>query len=94
MAFYREAKMAFEIASDISAKSATRNEGAALTAVEAQRLIGVCVELLDLYSKVIGQVDPAVGEMIAFAHDEALTSVHYSKSSAIFESPALFSAVK
>jgi hypothetical protein len=47
-----------------------------LTAGDAQKLIGICVELLDLCSKVTGQVDPAVGILIAFAHDEALTSVH------------------
>jgi hypothetical protein len=73
--------MAYEIAVDRLAKSATRNEEATLTAFEAQRLIGICVELLDLCSKVTGQIDPAVGEMIAFARDEALTSVHYSKAS-------------
>jgi hypothetical protein len=74
--------MACEIAVDGSAKSATRGEEATLTAYEAQRLIGICVELIDLCSKVTGQIDPAVGEMIAFARDEALTSAYYSKSSA------------
>jgi hypothetical protein len=74
--------MAYEIAVDRTAKSATRDEEATLTACEAQRLIGICAELLDLCSKVTGQIDPAVGQMIAFARDEALTGVHYSKSSA------------
>ncbi len=77
--------MAYEMAVDRSAKSATRNEEATLTIFEAQRLIGICVELLDLCSKVTGQIDPAVGEMIAFARDEALTSVHYSNSSTTFD---------
>jgi hypothetical protein len=79
--------MAYEIAVDRPARSATRNEEAGLTTYEAQRLIGICVELLDLCSKVTGQIDPAVGEMIAFARDEALTSVHYSKSSTIYDRP-------
>jgi hypothetical protein len=77
--------MPYEMAVDRSAKSATRNEEATLTIFEAQRLIGICVELLDLCSKVTGQIDPAVGEMIAFARDEALTSVHYSNSSTAFD---------
>jgi len=74
--------MACEMASENSAKLAKRSEEATLTAFEAQRLIGICVELLDLCSKVTGQIDPAVGELIGFAHDQAFTSVHYGKSSA------------
>jgi hypothetical protein len=69
-----------------SARSAKRNEQATLTAHEAQRLIGICAELVDLCSKVTGQIDPAVGEMIAFAHDEVLTSVVEAKS--CFDFPA------
>jgi hypothetical protein len=43
---------------DESARSAKRNEQATLTAFGAQRLIGICVELVDLCSKVTGQIDP------------------------------------
>ncbi len=68
---------------DESARSAKRNEQATLTAFEAQRLIGICAELVDLCS---GHIDPAVGEMIALAHDEVLTSVVEAKSS--FDFPA------
>ena len=74
--------MAFEIANENSTKSANRTEEATLTAFEAQRLIGICVELLDLCSKVTGQIDPAVGELIGFAHDQVFTNAHYEKSSA------------
>jgi hypothetical protein len=66
---------------DEPARSAKRNEQATLTAFEAQRLIGICAELVDLCSKVTGHIDPAVGEMIAFAHDEVLNSVVEAKSS-------------
>jgi hypothetical protein len=68
------------------ARSAKRNEQATLTAFEAQRLVGICAELVDLCSKVTGQIDPAVGEMIAFAHDELVTSVVEAKST--FDFPA------
>jgi hypothetical protein len=71
---------------DESAGLAKRNEQATLTAFEAQRLIGICAELVDLCSKVTGQIDPAVGEMIAFAHDEVLSSVVEAKS--CFDFPA------
>jgi hypothetical protein len=77
--------MAYEIAVDKSANSATRNDEATLTTSEAQKLIGICVELLDLCSKVTGRIDPAVGEMIAFARDEALTTAHYPRSSEILD---------
>jgi hypothetical protein len=73
--------MAYGIADEISARSANRTEGATLTAFEAQRLIGICIELIDLCSKVTGQIDPAVGQLIGFAHDQAFTSVHYGTSS-------------
>ena len=73
---FRQAKMISEIASEKSTKLDRQNGEVTLTAGDAQKLIGLCVELLDLCSKVIGQIDPAVGKLIAFAHDEALTSIH------------------
>jgi hypothetical protein len=44
-----------------------------LTASEAHRLVGICIELIGLCSKVTGKFDPSMGTMIAFARDEALT---------------------
>ena len=52
-----------------------RNEEVTLTASEARRLIGLCIELIDICSKVTGKIDPAVGTVIAFARDEALAEV-------------------
>jgi hypothetical protein len=69
--------MECEITSEKSAKSPRRNEERTLTPFEAQRLVGICVELLDLCSKVTGQIDPALGKLIAFAHDEALLTGIY-----------------
>ncbi len=69
--------MVCEIAGEKSAKLARRNEERTLTSFEALRLVGICVELLDLCSKVTAQIDPALGELIAFAHDEALLSGIY-----------------
>jgi hypothetical protein len=58
-----------------SAKSAARNEEMTLTDCGARRLIGICVELLDLCSNVTGQINPAIGALIATARDEVLTRV-------------------
>jgi hypothetical protein len=69
--------MACEIVGEKSATVARRNEERTLTSFEAQRLVGICVELLDLCSKVTGQLDPALGELIAYAHEEALMTGIY-----------------
>jgi hypothetical protein len=69
--------MECEITSEKSTKPQKRNEERTLTPFEAQRLVGICVELLDLCSKVTGQIDPALGKLIAFAHDEALLTGIY-----------------
>jgi hypothetical protein len=45
-----------------------------LTAAESHRLVGICIELIGLCSKVTGKFDPSMGTMIAFARDEALTN--------------------
>ncbi len=73
--------MVGEIASEKSAKLTRRNEERTLTSFEAQRLVGICVELLDLCSKLTGQIDPALGELIAFVHDEALITGIYRAES-------------
>ena len=73
--------MACEIAGDKSATVARRSEERTLTSFEAQRLVGICVELLDLCAKVTGRLDPALGELIAYAHDEALlTGIYRAKA--------------
>ena len=43
-----------------------------LTPAETKRLLGICIELIDLCSKVTGKIDPAVGTMVAYARDEAM----------------------
>jgi hypothetical protein len=55
------------------AASRRRVEEVTLSASESQRLIGICIELIGLCSKVTGKFDPSMGTMIAFARDEALT---------------------
>ena len=47
-------------------------EDVTLTASEACRLIGICIELIDLCSRVTGKIDPAVGSIVGYARDEAL----------------------
>jgi hypothetical protein len=46
---------------------------ATLTADEARRLIGICVELIDLCAKVTGRIDPAIGSILGYARDEAFS---------------------
>jgi hypothetical protein len=47
-------------------------EDVTLSASEACRLIGICIELIDLCSRVTGKIDPAVGSIVGYARDEAL----------------------
>ena len=44
-----------------------------LTRSESYQLLGICVELIGLCSKITGKFDPSMGTMVAFARDEALT---------------------
>jgi hypothetical protein len=44
-----------------------------LTADEASRLIGICVELIDLCAKVTGRIDPAIGSILGYARDETFS---------------------
>ena len=48
-------------------------EDVTLTAAEACRLMGICVELIDLCAKVTGRVDPAIGSIVDYACDEAFS---------------------
>ena len=61
---------------NIVAKSAKADTGGvALTAFEASRLLGICIELIDLCAKVTGKIDPAVGSVVENARDEAIAQV-------------------
>ncbi len=79
--------MVCEIASDKSAKPARRSEKMTLTDFDAQRLIGICIELLDVCSKVTRKIDPAIGTLIAVAHDEVLSGVLQANSESGFDCP-------
>jgi hypothetical protein len=56
----------------LSNRSRPDAEDVTLTASEACRLIGICIELIDLCSRVTGKIDPAVGSIVGYARDEAL----------------------
>jgi hypothetical protein len=56
----------------LSNRSKSDVEDVTLTASEACRLIGICIELIDLCSRVTGKIDPAVGSIVGYARDEAL----------------------
>jgi hypothetical protein len=58
-----------------SKKKKLKIEEVTLTASEACRLIGICIELIELCAKVTGKIDPAVGSIIGFARNEALSEV-------------------
>jgi hypothetical protein len=45
-----------------------------LTASEACRLMAICVDLIDLCAKVTGKIDPALGSIVGYARDEALSA--------------------
>ena len=48
-------------------------EDVTLTAAEACRLMGICVELIDLCAKVTGRVDPAIASIVSYSRDEAFS---------------------
>jgi hypothetical protein len=55
---------------------AKRNVGELnLSACEARRLYGICVELLELCSHVSGRIDPQAGWMVAHARDEVMLGI-------------------
>ena len=51
-------------------------EGLTLTATDVQRLFGVCIELIDLCSKATGKIDPALGSVLEYARDEAVSQIY------------------
>jgi hypothetical protein len=46
-----------------------------LSACEARRLYGICVELLELCSHASGRIDPQAGWMVAHARDEVMLGI-------------------
>ena len=56
--------------------SIAEHEEIGLTPSEACRLMTICVDLIDLCAKVTGRIDPAVGSIVGYARDEALSAAH------------------
>jgi hypothetical protein len=59
---------------DRSRPSVAGPEEIGLTHSEACRLMAICVDLIDLCAKVTGKIDPAVGSIVGYARDEALSA--------------------
>jgi hypothetical protein len=57
-----------------SRPSMAEREEIGLTPSEACRLMAICIDLIDLCSKVTGKIDPAVGSIVGYARDEALSA--------------------
>jgi hypothetical protein len=57
-----------------SRPSIAEREEIGLTPSEACRLMAICVDLIDLCAKVTGKIDPAVGSIVGYARDEALSA--------------------
>ena len=49
--------------------------GVSLTATQAERLLSICVDMIDLCAEVTGTIDPAVGTMVAYACEDALNGI-------------------
>jgi hypothetical protein len=54
--------------------------GVSLTAAQAERLLSICVTMIDLCAEVTGKIDPAVGTMVAYACEDALNGILGTKS--------------
>ncbi len=54
--------------------SKANGEAAGLTHSDACRLMAICIDLIDLCAKVTGKIDPAVGSIVDYARDEALSA--------------------
>jgi hypothetical protein len=66
----REPKVLYER----SRPSKTEPGEIGLTPSEACRLMAICVDLIDLCAKVTGKIDPALGSIVGYARDEALSA--------------------
>ena len=49
--------------------------GVSLTAAQAERLLSICVDLIDLCAEVTGKIDPAVGTVVAYACEDVLNGI-------------------
>jgi hypothetical protein len=58
-----------------SRPSMTNGQEIGLTPSEASRLLAICIDLIDLCAKVTGKIDPAVGSIVGYARDEALSGI-------------------
>jgi len=56
-----------------SGQSKANWEDISLTPSEMCRLIAICIDLIDLCANVTGKIDPALGSIVAYARDEALS---------------------
>jgi hypothetical protein len=56
-----------------SRPSMANPEDVRLTPSDACRLMAICIDLIDLCAKVTGKIDPAVGSIVGYARDEALS---------------------
>ena len=54
--------------------SKANREDVGLTHSEACRLMAICIDLIDLCAKVTGKIDPAVGSIVDYARDEAMSA--------------------
>jgi hypothetical protein len=59
---------------ELSKPSIVEPEEIGLTRSEACRLMAICVDLIDLCAKVTGKIDPALGSIVGYARDEALSA--------------------
>jgi hypothetical protein len=73
--FGREAFMPIETTMlyERSRPSMANREEIRLTPSDAYRLMAICIDLIDLCSKVTGKIDPAVASIVGYARDEALS---------------------
>jgi hypothetical protein len=56
-----------------SSPSKANHEAIGLTRSEACQLIAICIDLIDLCARVTGKIDPALGSIVGYARDEALS---------------------
>jgi hypothetical protein len=80
--FGQEAKMPKQLRTlnAVTSPAKPETDEKRLTASEARRLIGVCIELIDVCSKVSGRVNAEVGSILAYPRDEALAGIHEARS--------------
>jgi len=55
-------------------------EGVSLTPAQVERLLSICVDMIDLCAEVTEKIDPAVGTVVAYACEDALNTILGTKS--------------